>query len=256
MAKIPQTRTDLEKHWEEQLGFLLRSAKAYDGGHFDEAKRLAAGVRILVHDTEQSKSLLTQLGLKSTPIFDSAPKEDQTNLMPYTGLVTIAMAPGGTVCYPALDDDPPPDGSRFASFDAWWNRIIFRFKKTDFKIELSRKDLVLTVANQDGGTHVDPALDEAYARLSRQNALGWKSFNSKGEQIVRPPELAAIRQIAHEILKTFDPHYEAHSKMPNGSFVISSISFSGTYKTTGGETKHFGQIPRVSRNDPCPCGSG
>src|SRR5215213_9256029 len=48
----------------EQVRFLRSSAKAYDDGDEAEERRLATAIRVLVHDTGQSHSLLGQLGLK------------------------------------------------------------------------------------------------------------------------------------------------------------------------------------------------
>src|SRR4051794_38541440 len=59
-----QTREDLERLLREQVTFLRRSAEAYDAGDEAEAKRLATHVRVLVHDTESSHSLLGLLGVK------------------------------------------------------------------------------------------------------------------------------------------------------------------------------------------------
>ncbi|MFJ5956563.1 hypothetical protein ACIQC5_11475 [Paenarthrobacter sp. NPDC092416] len=42
----------------EQLEFLDSSCAAYDSGSRSEAKRLATTVRVLLHDTKQSTSLL------------------------------------------------------------------------------------------------------------------------------------------------------------------------------------------------------
>jgi hypothetical protein len=40
------------------------SGAAFDAGQTSEAKRLSTAIRILVHDTGVSKSLLGQLGVK------------------------------------------------------------------------------------------------------------------------------------------------------------------------------------------------
>lgn len=61
-AKVPLTPEELQAHLAEQLGFLERSADAFDNGYEDEAKRMATAIRVLVHDTNQSISLLKQLG--------------------------------------------------------------------------------------------------------------------------------------------------------------------------------------------------
>ena len=66
------------------------------------------------------------------------------------------------------------------------------------KNESSRKDLILAVANKDGGVHGDSVLDEKYANLSRRNTLGWRFSNVKGDVPLEGLEKVAIRQIAHE----------------------------------------------------------
>ena len=51
-------------------------------------------------------------------------------------------------------------------FNDWWNEINFDDKKNKF----TRRDIVTYVANQDGGAHVDPELDESYATLTKMNS--------------------------------------------------------------------------------------
>ena len=63
MSDISQSQEALQDHLTEQIGFLLRSAESYDNGFTDEAKRLAVTIRVLVHDTGKSTSLLKQLKL-------------------------------------------------------------------------------------------------------------------------------------------------------------------------------------------------
>jgi len=66
-----------------------------------------------------------------------------------------------------------------------------------------RRDLILNVADTDGGAHVDPDLDEAYTDLSRKNSLGWMFFVGNIEEtFIGRPELACMRQIAEEVLIT------------------------------------------------------
>lgn len=87
-------------------------------------------------------------------------------------------------------------------FSAWWNAVVFKDKRGN---TFSRREVVLTLANQDGGAHVDPELDEDYAGLSKENTLGWNL--KAGEQDVpwpSNPVPASVRQIAHEILVTLE----------------------------------------------------
>jgi hypothetical protein len=220
VTKIQQTPEDLHRHLQEQLGFLERSANAYDRGYFDEAKRLAVTLRVLLHDTAKSKSLLGQLNLQSRDFYDTAVENPAGNLVPYAGLLQMFMHPNHDPLYVPYLDDPLPDGApRLVSFEKWWERSIFTNQEHQ---SLSRRNVVLSVANQDGGAHVDHLLDEVYAKLSRQNSMGW--VFTKGEYCypVRPPELAAVRQVAHETLKTLTPSFEKHPELPAGGIVLAS----------------------------------
>jgi hypothetical protein len=60
----------LEQHLAERVSFLRVSAQAFDAGLEAEAKRLATSIRVLVHDTRMSTSLIGQLGLKETMRFE------------------------------------------------------------------------------------------------------------------------------------------------------------------------------------------
>jgi hypothetical protein len=266
MTRIPQTDDDLKKHLAEQLGFLRRSADSYDAGYVDEAKRLAVTIRVLVHNTNNSRSLLEQLHETDKLFWDTAVPDEPGNLIPHGALVQMATGPRGATYLPYLDDLPPsshvPTGVRF---DEWWNAAIFRNAGGQ---TLSRRDLVLAVANQDGGAHVDPNLNDAYSRLSRGEGMGWVFRSPREQFVVRPAELAAVRQIAHEVIKTFEPTYEAHPTVPADMPVL--LAGSAFRPQTPEEIQEHGRTdrapqrqpsfsgpkPKIGRNRPCPCGSG
>jgi hypothetical protein len=90
--------------------------------------------------------------------------------------------------------------------------------------ELTRRDLILVVANQDGGAHVDASLDETYARISRQNSLGRYAASEKKLAPLGSAELVSIRQVAHELLKSLKPGYR-RDRRPDGSAIIGSVTF-------------------------------
>lgn len=236
MAKYRQDRDELRGHLVEQVQFLRNSAASYDIGFEGEAKRLALVVRVLVHDTKASKSLLHQLSLKgSLRLFDTATPLLEDNLLPHLGLVSIKVeAPPGkdgsaefVVFGPDLADSPAPPGlprakvtfvprilvpcelrrsdprqPRRTYFTDWWSQVVLTDKQRN---RFSREDLVLTLANKDGGGHVDPQLDEQWANLTRFNSLGWKIV---GERARHPPDnsvvAASVRQIAHELLGSLE----------------------------------------------------
>jgi hypothetical protein len=206
MSKRPITKTELQAHLTEQIGFLEASAAAFDSGFDGEAKRLALTLRVLLHDTTQSHSLLGQLDLKNRQFVDTALKLDPANRLSHGGLVFAAIGAPRTRYVAMLDDVPT---RRLLPFSDWWNAPVFVDQARNV---LTREKLVLTAANQDGGGHVDPALDETYYKLSRENALGFVAVENGVARPMEGPEKAAIRQIAHEVLKTIRPEY---SKKPS-----------------------------------------
>jgi len=59
---------------------------------------------------------------------------------------------------------------------------------------------VTIVANQDGGAHVDAALDERYNRLVNENLSGWISNGPEGESPLLHIEKIHLRHIGFECL--------------------------------------------------------
>ena len=56
-------------YFREQMQFFRSSSAAYDAGNTTEALRLAVSLRVLLHDTPQSTSILSQLGVKTDLAF-------------------------------------------------------------------------------------------------------------------------------------------------------------------------------------------
>ena len=102
-----------------------------------------------------------------------------------------------------MDDFPPIAPWQRLGFDAWWEQGVIRDNQGR---TLTRKKMTLALANKDGGAHVDPRLDEIYADLSRNNSLAWYACTPCGSPMPPEdgPELAIMRQIAHELIKTLE----------------------------------------------------
>ena len=243
------TRLELFEQLRDQLGFLERSTRAFDEGDESEAKRLATTIRILVHDTSASHSLLGQLGLKERLRWvDTGERINPGNLMPTNGLVIIKVesSPGGG----AEVQYVPPLGKltlgrerRPVAFAKWWETDLVKDGRGNL---FSRRGLISAVANKDGGAHVDPRLSDDYVALSRLNSLGAQrlenagragvSFGGRGVPARGNPALAAVRQVAFEVERT----------LVQIRWLVEDVE------------RHIGGGPRdrIDRNTDCACGSG
>lgn len=147
MKRLPLAE-DLSEHLKRQLIFLRNSVAAYDTGCVEEAIRIGVVIRVLCHDTPSSVSLLKQLGQKATLRLVTTSKTCSSELlseMDYGELMT-GMIFGRTFEYAPIPEDSPailcPD---------WWEQPVYIRNKTPY----TRKDVVLSAANKDGGAHVD-----------------------------------------------------------------------------------------------------
>ena len=190
MAKYKRTKQELQEQWDAQVRFIQKSVKEFDAGDESEARRIAASLRILFHETKQSKSLFKQLGLPLT-FYSSGYLYTPSNLLSSWTLLNIEMRPGVFRYKAALEN---PSRHFFMTFGDWWNEIIF----DDHKNRFTRRDIILFIANQDGGAHVDPELKESYAMLTKMNSLGWSDSNE--EAPANNPAYQAIRAIANELI--------------------------------------------------------
>lgn len=257
---------DFRAQYLEQLGFLRSSAAAYDTGTEAEAKRLALGIRILLHDTGRSRSLLTQLGLKRRlPLRDTALAETPAEVITLNcGLCIFHFKldnPGTIEFHAPLDELSVDRQHPPACFDDWWLTTVLDDAAGH---QFSRRDLILAVANQDGGAHVDAQLNPRYSALSRQNSLGFGqapgdepnsvaltfSFEGLDRAPAAPGDeaglansiaLASVRQIAHELLTSLETAINDDGTSLSLREPICPIPWA--------------EQPDVERNEPCPCGS-
>jgi hypothetical protein len=207
MAVEKKTREDLLVALRKQRGFLARSGEAFDAGNHDEALRLAVTIRVLVHDTESSHSLLSQLGLKDQfQWVDTAnPAEPTTTEAEDGSLLMEQSLPTGLLGFTFNSEGAlwiAPKRARGhvpRSFDDWWSASII---PSDNGLLLTRKQLVLWQANQDGGAHVDPDTDVRYRDLRVTQAGTTVTVNGVESTYVNSAADVSLRQIAWEVEET------------------------------------------------------
>ncbi|MDO8282591.1 MAG: hypothetical protein Q7U10_08235 [Thermodesulfovibrionia bacterium] len=205
MTKTPQTIDELQKHLRDNVGFLEASCASFDSGFLGEAKRLATTIRVLLHDTNKSQSLLGLLGMKnSLKYINTANQHDPNNLFAHHGLLGMRFGSGGPSYWAPLGDGPPSRYNRqTCTFDEWWNENVIIDKRGGV---FSRRNLVLSLANMDGGAHVDPLLDKAYSELTRSDSVGWMISDGTEARPLSDIELHSVRQIAYELMQSLNAY--------------------------------------------------
>ncbi|MGN7250031.1 hypothetical protein [Arthrobacter sp. SAFR-014] len=191
------SRPELLEHLSEQLSFLSSSCDAFDQGNRSEAKRIATQIRVLVHDTTQSHSLLKQLGIKSTMqfVWSDTPgriAELKRSDVAFGGLFALTA---GTHSYAPVEfREGSPTG-----FEEWWKKdaVLLPGGQT-----YTRRQLVLWVTNKDGGAHIDD-LPPGYRSLAKEGLAGWRRQTQGGSYLeTESPVPSCIRTIGSELLRS------------------------------------------------------
>lgn len=188
------------KHLRTHLDFLERSCVAYDQGHLEEALRMAVSLRVVFHDTKSSTSLLTHLGekararLKSTFVSQASMERDLPGFDWHTVLPVMLTSAG--VKAPT---DTWEVRSVLAAED-WWNEGIWR----EGAVALSRRDVVLSAANQDGGAHVDTNPSEKTKMVKAGPRISVTVNGKPLEHGMVNHHYPLVRQMAFEVITSPD----------------------------------------------------
>jgi hypothetical protein len=172
---------DFREHLGKQLSFLERSCAAYDAGFEEEAIRIATVLRVLLYSTKSQVPLLQHLDAMNTELLSTIdvprlPAEvyKQLGMDPntswntayMTGLVAFTISSDGQVkCHPSLDVGTNP---YYLPVAEWLGQLA----QVMGAVRLTRRDIILTAADRDGGAHVDSKLTPEYEHLMADGALG------------------------------------------------------------------------------------
>lgn len=193
---------DFHEQLRKQLSFLETSCVQYDAGNRDEGVRIAVSLRVLFHDTSSSTSLLKHLNAKQIQLLSTAEDIPQ-GVRFWSNLTNLILAPPNAYAAfsPKLD---AAHTKRFIALQKWWdNELVYLIESGN----ITRRDVVLAAANNDGGAHVDAALNTEYKALL--NGAGWKMTvnpdNGPSRDIVfQDAHLSALRQMGFEVLNSPD----------------------------------------------------
>lgn len=200
-------RAELKEHLEEQSAILLEGSGRFDRGFTPAFKQLAVSIRVLVHDTRLSTSLLRHIGVKDRMQWLSCDRVGPALVgTAALSLLCVKQGDGATeYSYVAKSaaDAKEMGTSRLVPFDQWWTEPVIRTGGMT-PLLYSRGDLVRYVANKAGGAHVE-AIPGPLRDLDRRNALGWTIATVDEQSVVDEVPLAfspvpsTLRSIAEEV---------------------------------------------------------
>ena len=207
MARSPRTQDELGAAYESALLRLRRRCdEFYEEGAVIESASVAALVRVLVHDTTQSVSLLTQMGAKNTTKFLGSQS---------TGKLYIAGIMNGFYGLHARTRMPfrACRETDMYEFDTWWTGQDFSVAGHSF----TRKELILAFANQEGGAHVDPNTDQRLQAI-RHSPSPWTVIDGDERFEMRGAEHGSVCAIGEEVLFSLTPEPENRTRMIDAAF--------------------------------------
>lgn len=209
MAKLTgeDHRKFLREKLEEQRHLLRKSVDELTSGDLAEGVRVAAAIRVLVHETASSKPLLKQLTANylQLNILDSPEARPQSAPRGAVGAVVMSVpiniriiSNEGVFLNRKLEEQ-----NRVPTIlGKWWQRPSLILPGIG---GLSRKEVVLGLANKEGGAHVDADMSTRYQQL-----LNCKSFQiGWSQEAVTPLNLSRFMagQAGIELLDCLDRNF-------------------------------------------------
>lgn len=188
----------VKKGLQRQLQFIATSCAAFDAGQENESLRIAVAMRVIFHDTGISTSILKHLGVKeSIQLLSIAP--DIVDRVPADA--TFAMA------YPIIFGDfirPNIEANRaneLLDVSQWLEQRVM-FNKG---VWLTRNDIILKTANEDGGTHVDPKpSNKTQAMKTPWLTREVEVAGEKTQEPLTDNHFPVLRAFGHEVLNSPD----------------------------------------------------
>lgn len=206
MTKL--TNREKQEKFLIQLSLLRSYVEMFDSGNKNMALPMATQIRVLLHETNQSHSLLKQLDLQKKVKFWNSPlgRFNPDNMIPTWDLLVQSFGNTQNKYQPMgskqrfnknYDDSKRQIPEMFFPFEIWWNMIVF----SNSQLTLTRREVVLFLANKDGGAHIDASVSPI-SGFKRTDILGWtdkyKNFPEGN------PIYLAMRQIVEEFLVSLE----------------------------------------------------
>lgn len=217
MADYKKNLPELKSEFHRQLKILNSHCLNFDKGDVDYALEIATKIRLLLHDTRRSSSLLAQIYESSSVCFFSE-TPFLSSQYPYTQeeVSNTKFTRTGLVFYKARIENHSQSlfyaeshphlgqakNTMWTDFNTWWEKDIMLIVASN--IPYTRKMIITYVSNKLGGAHIDPKIDTHIQNLLENLSPSVKVqcetqvLNTNTNTLL----LSIIRQIAFEFLTT------------------------------------------------------
>ncbi|MCQ2112306.1 MAG: hypothetical protein MJY95_03070 [Bacteroidaceae bacterium] len=220
MAKVQREsqKGDLNKAFDFNIKMLKQLCNMYDGGEYYAALWIAVVLRTLLKDSTHTNSIFKQLELKDMEFIDTSfpingcsgwnVGDGVHNLIVYSNNVFAGLLKKNIniSCDKKIHLSFTNRGnSRLCNkktFDDWYDASVFEVKG-ESEMKLSRKDVIETLAEKEGGAHFDNNTTQQYAYFQKGDCLKI-IINDEIAIFENNPVFASVRQIAYEVLETID----------------------------------------------------
>ncbi len=202
---VSRTKEDLLYQLSKQYKFICRSLLKILKGDMDEIDRLSIGLRILFHNTRHSTGILSQLE-EEIKIFDTCKEKElppsiseskEEDVQPYCAFI------GNMVCMSIGSKDvwqlTPSGTPTWSSPEDWWNKVLF----VENNVSFTREKMTLSIADTDGGAHVDRKLEHDYFLLSRKGSTSMNFFVNSNQFYPFGPEKVIMPHMGLEVVASF-----------------------------------------------------
>lgn len=207
-----RSQDELIDDLDNQRRMLRKSCRDYDSGDRWEAARIATHIANMVYDKGKTSSLLSQLGVLQDLLFPlSGQPINKKALGCQFPLADIRIINGREYSYEPIYDDANETKTKQPSlpFNRWWSATVYT--ELPGSLRMSRQGLIMTIRNQDGGSHIDAEIaNEAFVAISRSGPFTMVNRSlpfSMGEKMepgepIMGLEKAIVRQIGWEVEQT------------------------------------------------------
>jgi len=206
--KVKRSKEELIQAVFDQYVLLKSYCDSYDHGLSVIAKPISTSLRLLFHQTKSQMPLLLQLGKRDIKWLNTSHGLHPHNELAECSLMIIEFRSGEYAKYkPKCHSDYKIEEYKFNNIIEWYNEPVV--SDSDKKL-FSRRDLIVYMADTDGGAHLDPSITENYYLIKRPNFVDIGFVPGPNGKEIKPtgiiPEVC-MRQIAFEVIYTLSKSF-------------------------------------------------